>query len=72
MADFPISVGMRVYVVEDCTKQGREGFGTLIQYGIDWSTLIRLDDGREIHGYDCWWYDGVIAEKDLREAGVIE
>jgi hypothetical protein len=35
---------------------------------IGWTPLIRLDDGGEIHGYECWWIKKEAAEQIEREA----
>jgi hypothetical protein len=66
MSAFEIVKGMRAFVVTDCAGLGRVGFGRVARYDPErYLVLIALDDGREIYGWECWWLDGVQAERDL-------
>ena len=54
-------VGLRVKVFSADRKEYL-GLGTIIgfekvQFGLDISSVpvIRLDDGRVLRGYECWW-----------------
>ena len=55
MQQDPRNVGKRGKII------GKEDVGGI------WSPLIRLETGRIIHGYECWWRPLTARERGVRQ-----